>query len=92
MKKKTTSSNLRDKPSVKENEILIIYSPDEVVALSQILLFAKNILAEMAINLQKQGNTNDAETMNSRSMLSNLLLNKVQQSVNIGEPESRQIH
>ena len=86
------TSNPLDFPEVGPDEFTVVLSKDEMVSLTQILHFSKNVFAEMALNLQKEGNIVDAENMNARSALSKILFTKFKDLTLIGEPESRQVH
>ena len=82
----------KEMPPVAPDEVTVIYSKNEILTLANILIFSKQVFAEMSANFLKEGNNADAETMNARSLLSQHLLSKLQSIDDIGEPESRQIH
>lgn len=86
------TSNPPDKVPVGPGEVTVVLSSDEMLALTQILLFSKNVLTETALNLQKEGHTEQADKMAARSLLSEILFNKFSDIKDIGEPESRQVH
>lgn len=83
---------IKDKPPATAEDVTIVYSKNEALSLGNILLFSKNVFAEMAVNLLKEGKNAEAETFNARSLLSEHLLNKLQVIGEMGEPESRQVH
>lgn len=85
-------TNLIDKPKVGPDDFTVILSRDEMLNLTQVLQFSKEVFAEMAMNLQKEGNATGADAFNARSLLSQLLFNKFKTITIIGEPESRQVH
>jgi len=97
--KKTTSNtpdvqaSLPDvMPDVGPLVVTVALSKEEMISLAQILMFSKNVFAEMALSLEKEGKSVDAESMNARSVLSQLLFTKFKNLALIGEPESRQVH
>jgi hypothetical protein len=92
MPKKAKAKVAKDMPPATQDDITVVYSKNEVLSLAQILLFSKNVFAEMSVNFLKEGNPADAETMNARSLLSQHLLAKIQTIEEMGEPESRQVH
>jgi hypothetical protein len=89
-KKKTISS--RELPPVEPDNFTVVLSKDEITSLVQLLAFSRDVFAQMALNLLKEGNDADSQTISARSVLSNILCTKFKDVAVIGEPESRQLH
>ena len=80
------------RPEVKSNEHLFVMSTEEIFSLVQILAFSKDIFKQMSINVGIEGDLKGQEAFAARSELSAILLKKVSDIVNLGEPTSRDLH
>lgn len=79
-------------PEVEPDCISLSLSSEEIISLTQILAFAKEVFAQMSNDLFKEGNEKASSMYSARSQLSAILYNKFNALNNIGEPVSRDLH
>lgn len=88
----TKSESLQTKPNIEPDLYSLTMSSKELISLMQILSFAKQVFEQMAVNLDKEGQLEEAKTYIARSHISEVLFNKFQMLADIGEPTSRDVH
>ena len=80
-------------PTVPPEHVYLVLSTEELVSMTQIFSFARDLFEQMATNAAKEaGNEKVQVIYGARAQLSEMLYNKLITLVNIGEPISRDVH